>query len=105
MKKQSKTDWPRVDAMKDEDIDCSDIPELTDDFFAKATPVPAKQKRPAKKRERVDVGLSWKTCPKCGSLGGCFSFVSLPIIKGNIRIENADSFQCRVCHEEWEVKP
>jgi uncharacterized protein (DUF4415 family) len=43
LKKQSKTDWARVDAMKDEDIDYSDIPELDDDFFAKATFVPSKQ--------------------------------------------------------------
>lgn len=43
LKKQSKTDWARVDAMKDEDIDYSDIPELTDDLFAKATFIPAKQ--------------------------------------------------------------
>lgn len=34
--KQSKTDWARIDAMKDEDIDYSDIPPLTDDFFKKA---------------------------------------------------------------------
>jgi uncharacterized protein (DUF4415 family) len=32
----SKTDWSRIDAMTDEDIDTSDIPELSDDFFAKA---------------------------------------------------------------------
>jgi uncharacterized protein (DUF4415 family) len=43
LKKQSKTDWARVDAMKDEDIDYSDIPELTDDLFDKAVFVPAKQ--------------------------------------------------------------
>ena len=34
--KQSKTDWVRIDAMKDEDIDYSDIPPLTDEFFKKA---------------------------------------------------------------------
>jgi len=34
--KQSKTDWAHIDAMKDEDIDYSDIPPLTDDFFKKA---------------------------------------------------------------------
>jgi hypothetical protein len=33
LSKQSKTDWARIDAMKDEDIDYSDIPPLTDDFF------------------------------------------------------------------------
>jgi len=43
LKTQSKTDWKRVDATTDEDIDYSEIPELDDDLFAKATFVPAKQ--------------------------------------------------------------
>ncbi len=30
------TDWDRIDNMNDEDIDLSDIPELTPDLFAKA---------------------------------------------------------------------
>ncbi len=34
--KQSKTDWARIDAVKDEGIDYSDIPPLTEDFFKKA---------------------------------------------------------------------
>jgi len=33
---QSKTDWQRVMNMADEEIDTSDIPELTDDFFKNA---------------------------------------------------------------------
>ena len=32
----SATDWERVDAMRDEDIDLSDSPELTPEMFAKA---------------------------------------------------------------------
>jgi uncharacterized protein (DUF4415 family) len=32
----SKTDWERIDAMRDEDIDTSDIPPLSADFWAKA---------------------------------------------------------------------
>lgn len=32
----SKTDWARIDAMSDEDIDTSDIPPLSEEFFAKA---------------------------------------------------------------------
>ncbi len=32
----SRTDWQRVDAMTDKDIDYSDIPELDDDFFQHA---------------------------------------------------------------------
>jgi uncharacterized protein (DUF4415 family) len=35
-KKQSRTDWARIDAMRDEDIDFSDIPKLGPDFFANA---------------------------------------------------------------------
>ena len=35
-KKRSETDWERIDAMTDEMIDTSDIPPLTDEFFAKA---------------------------------------------------------------------
>lgn len=35
-KKPSRTDWNRIDAMRDEDIDLSDSPELGADFFANA---------------------------------------------------------------------
>jgi hypothetical protein len=31
----SRTNWARIDAIEDEDIDTSDIPSLTDEFFAK----------------------------------------------------------------------
>lgn len=34
--KASKTDWKRVDALRDEDIDLSDNPEVTPEMFAKA---------------------------------------------------------------------
>lgn len=40
LKKHSKTDWNRIDAMKDKDIDYSDIPELGDDFFKNAIVIP-----------------------------------------------------------------
>jgi len=33
--RKSKTDWKRLDAMKDEDIDFSDIPEVTPEMFAR----------------------------------------------------------------------
>jgi uncharacterized protein (DUF4415 family) len=32
----SQTDWDRLDAMQDEEIDFSDIPEVTPEMFAKA---------------------------------------------------------------------
>lgn len=33
---KSQTDWQRLDAMTDEDIDLSDCPEITPEMFAKA---------------------------------------------------------------------
>jgi uncharacterized protein (DUF4415 family) len=35
-KRRSKTDWKRIDALRDADIDFSEIPELGPDFFARA---------------------------------------------------------------------
>ncbi len=45
---RSQTDWARLDALKDDDIDLSDTPEITPEMFAKAIvrrglkPVPPK---------------------------------------------------------------
>src|SRR5947208_3120010 len=47
--KKSRTDWARVDAMKDEDIDLSESPEIPPEMFARAVvrkglkPVPRKE--------------------------------------------------------------
>ena len=47
--KKSRTDWRRVDALKDKDLDFSDIPEITPEMFARAVirrglkPVPRKE--------------------------------------------------------------
>jgi uncharacterized protein (DUF4415 family) len=45
MNKQSRTDWAKIKAMKDRDIDFSDAPELGDDFFTEATLWPGKKKQ------------------------------------------------------------
>ena len=37
LKNKSKTDWDKIDAMGDDNIDCSDIPELDETFWAKST--------------------------------------------------------------------
>jgi uncharacterized protein (DUF4415 family) len=36
MSNTSRTNWAKIDAMTDDDIDTSDIPPLTDEFFSKA---------------------------------------------------------------------
>jgi uncharacterized protein (DUF4415 family) len=45
MRKQSRTDWAKIKAMKDRDIDFSDAPKLDDDFFAEAKLWPGKKKQ------------------------------------------------------------
>jgi len=34
--KKSRTDWKRVDALKDEDIDLSGVPEISPEMFARS---------------------------------------------------------------------
>ena len=34
--RRSRTDWKRVDALKDKDIDLSDVPEVPPEMFARA---------------------------------------------------------------------
>lgn len=47
--KKSQTDWARIDAMTDDEIDYSDIPPLTDEMFVNAfvrkglKPIPQKK--------------------------------------------------------------
>lgn len=45
MKKESKTDWERIKAMKDEDIDLTESPELDRTFFDEAVLWPAQKKQ------------------------------------------------------------
>lgn len=44
MNKRSETDWARIDAMTDDEIDTSDIPPLTETFFSRAKMRMPKQK-------------------------------------------------------------
>ncbi|MFQ5343644.1 MAG: BrnA antitoxin family protein [Anaerolineae bacterium] len=53
--KQSLTDWERLDALQDEDIDLSDIPEITPEMFAKA--VVHRGLKPAPRKQQVTIRL------------------------------------------------
>ena len=55
---QDRTDWKRVDAMRDEDIDTSDIPPLDDGFFKHARVVTPPGKKQLTVRLDADV-LAW----------------------------------------------
>jgi uncharacterized protein (DUF4415 family) len=52
----SKTDWARVDAMTDDEIDTSDSPELTEQFFARA-----KRWSPPQGKSQVSVAVDAET--------------------------------------------
>lgn len=59
---KSQTDWNRVDSMGDEDIDYSDIPEVTPELFAKA--ILRKGLKPVTRKSQVTLRidedvLSW----------------------------------------------
>ncbi len=44
-KRRSKTDWKRIDAMRDEAIDYSDIPKQGKEFFAEAVLWPGNKRQ------------------------------------------------------------
>ena len=54
----SKTDWERVDAMSDDEIDTSDIPPLDENFFVAAELRLPRKKIPVTMRIDPDV-LEW----------------------------------------------
>ncbi len=58
IRKTSRTDWERVDAMSDEDIDTSEIPPLGEEFFASAELRLPRKKIPITMRVDPDV-LDW----------------------------------------------
>ncbi|OGT34192.1 MAG: hypothetical protein A3C44_03060 [Gammaproteobacteria bacterium RIFCSPHIGHO2_02_FULL_39_13] len=56
-KHHSKTDFAKIDALSDREIDYSDIPELNDTFWTKATVIDH-LKKPISLRVDIDV-LTW----------------------------------------------
>ena len=52
---KDRTDWDRLTAMSDEDIDTSDIPELDDTFFENARVVVSPEKKRVSIRLDADV--------------------------------------------------
>ena len=52
--KPSQTNWDRVDAMADKDIDLSDCPELTDEWFAECPSITACVSQAETKEDAVE---------------------------------------------------
>ena len=53
--KESQTDWARLDAMTDEDIDLSDCPEITEEMWAKGVWRKGLKSIPTKPQENLPV--------------------------------------------------
>ena len=51
----SQTDWARIDAMTDEDIDYSDIPPITEEMFARAVRMKNGKPIPTALQENVPI--------------------------------------------------
>ncbi len=52
---RSLTDWERVDAQKDKDIDLSDCPEITPEMFSRA--IVRRGRKPTVPREKLTISL------------------------------------------------
>lgn len=53
--RKSETDWERIRNMKDRDIDYSDIPPLTPEFFAKG--IVRKGLKPVNKKDQITLRI------------------------------------------------
>ena len=53
--KKSRTDWARIDRMKDEEIDLSDSPEITPEKFARA--IVRKGLKPMARKEQLTLRI------------------------------------------------
>ena len=99
--KDSRTDWERINNMRDEDIDLSDIPEITDDQMRRARlrvngrPVP-------KGKVRINILLDANIIEYFKMKAGGQGYQSLinEALKTNIRNHDIEDTLRRVIREE-----
>ena len=97
----SQTDWEYVDALQDEDIDLSDIPEVTAEQMARAQlrvdgqPIP-------KGKVRVSMFLDAAVVAYFKAQAGERDYQILinEALKANIREHDLEAILCRVIREE-----
>jgi uncharacterized protein (DUF4415 family) len=97
----SRTDWERLNAMRDEDIDLSDIPEVTEEQMARAKlrvggkPVPSGQ-------VRVDLLLDAEVVAYFKAQAGEKDYQALinEALKAKIREHDLETVVRRVVREE-----
>ncbi len=99
--KASQTDWKRINAMRDDDIDLSDIPAITEDQIASATlRVGGKPVRRGKVRVNLLLDAEVIAYFKTQARGQDFQRLINQALKANIRSQNLESTLRRVIREE-----
>ena len=99
--KDSQTDWERINTMKDEDIDLSDIPEVTEDQMAGAK-LRTGSKPLQKSKVRVNIFLDANIVAYFKAQAGGRGYQTLinEALKENIRHQNIETILRRVIREE-----
>ena len=99
----SRTDWDALENMSDDDIDLSDIPEVTAEQMAQAT-LRVGGKPVAKGKVRVNIYLDAEVVNHFKSEAGGRGYQTLinEALKESIRVEELESVLRRVIREEMK---
>ena len=99
--KDSQTDWERINAMRDEDIDTSEIPEITKEQMKRATLLVAGKPVP-KGKVRINILLDAEVIAYFKSQAGGRGYQTLinEALKASIRDRDLESTIRRIIREE-----
>lgn len=90
IKNQSRTDWSRVDKMKDRQIDYPEIPELNDAFFKNAKLFMPRHKKNATPCEQLIPNEETIAAMKEARHGKLESFNNIKDLMKNLKKKNGD---------------
>ena len=99
--KDSQTDWKRINAMSDEDIDTSEVPEITEEQMKGAT-LRVGGKPISKGKVRINILLDAEVVAYFKSQAGGRGYQTLinDALKASIRDRNLESTIRRIIREE-----
>ena len=99
--KDSQTDWERIDAMRTEDIDTSEIPEVTEEQMIRAV-LRAGGKPVSKGKIRINILLDAEVVAyfKSQAVGRGYQTLINEALKANIRDLGLESTLRRIIREE-----
>lgn len=100
----SQTDWERIDAMNDEDIDTSEIPEITEEQMKKAT-LRVGGRPVSKGKVRINILLDAEVVAYFKSRAGGRGYQTLinEVLRASIRERDLESTLRRIIREELKA--